>query len=415
MIKRIAYTAVFFTLILFTTNAQDGSYSPYSYFKFGEEVESQSVRNYAMGHLNFYNDTLHFNLTLPSALARLKLVNYAVAASFDLFQIQSSEASGVSGVFSIPYVSLGIPVGNRAGLGFGFKPYSTSGYLIKKEFTGERVAKTGEGGLNRVFVSAGFNIFKGFNLGVAYNYYFGNKIARFVHHKDDVFAITRQVDNAVYRGSGWHFSADYTRDLQNNLFLQGGILYTLPAELSSENTTTLEISDSSFGTERIVQSITLRNDTTYQSIPSTWSIGVGIGKKKHWFAGIEWQAEQWGAYRNDFFTTPQVSYRNASVIKFGGFWIPDQRPHVKYYKRITYSAGFYHKNGDLLIDNQPVNEFGISFGLSLPMNYYFSNVNLGFEYVKRGDVLPGMTEENIIKFKIGLSFKDKWFIKRKIY
>jgi hypothetical protein len=82
---------------------------------------------------------------------------------------------------------------------------------------------------------------------------------------------------------------------------------------------------------------------------------------------------------------------------------------------MTYKAGFYMRNGDLVIDNQPVNEFGISFGLSLPMNYYFSNVNIGMEYVKRGGVNPGMTLENIFKLKIGFSFKDKWFIKRKIH
>ncbi len=412
MINKFRYLALILLFSIFSIYAQDGSYSPFSYYKFGDQVEKQTVENLSMGHLNVYNDTLHYNFMLPSSLANLKLVNYSVASAFDVYLLKSGNIQGRAGVFMVPYVTLGVPVGKRGGIGFGFKPYSTSGYLIMKELENEKIAKTGEGGLNRVFVAAGLKLYKGLNAGISYNYYFGNKIARFIHYKQDVYAISRQVDNAVYSGSNLDFSMDLTHFFNRKYYFQAALLYTLPVKIISENTSTLEISDSSYGRERIVRTMNLRQDTTLQFIPAGYSIGFGFGMKRKWYAGVEWQTEKWSGYQNDFFTSDKVSYKNASVLKMGGFWLPDFRSHVKYYKRITYKAGFYYKNGDLVFDNQPVNEFGMSFGLSLPMNYYFSAVNIGLEYVKRGG--PDLISEKIIKLKIGLSFKDKWFVKRKI-
>jgi len=251
--------------------------------------------------------------------------------------------------------------------------------------------------------------------GFSFNYYFGNKIARFIHYKNDVYTITRQVDNSFYRGTGWAFSLDYSRSFASNHYFSAGISYRLDTRIQSQNNSTLELSDNSYGTERIVKTLTLREDTTGLIMPASLSIGLGTGKTKNWFAGVEWETTRWDKYENDFFTSPFVSYKKSNVFKAGGYWLPDYRSHVKYYKRITYKTGFYYKQGELVFDNQPVNEFGISFGLSLPMNYLFSNINIGTEYVQRGKATELTTEEHIWKLKIGLSFNDKWFIKRKIH
>ncbi len=412
MIKHLRY--FLFIFVPFFLQAQDGSYSPYSYYKFGDPVGDQSVENAFMGHLNFYHDTLHYNFMMPSTLANLKFVNYSVASTFDLFNLYTNTDRSKSGVFLIPYVSLGIPISEKAGIGFGFKPYSTSGFFVSAEQGNDKIVKTGEGGMNKIFAGVGLKIFKGFNLGISYNYYFGNKIARFIYYKPDVYAITRQVDGSYFRGFGFDVSADYQYSVNEEIFLQAGAYYRLESKIASENTSNLEISDNSFGRERIVNSITLREDTTSLVMPAKFSLGLGMGKKKHWFAGVEFESGQWSRYENNFFTSSRISYQNATTVKAGGFWIPDYRGHVSYWKRITYKAGFYVKKGDLVFDNQPVNEFGMSFGLSLPLNYYFSNVSVGLEYVNRGKKAFGLVQENIFKLKISLSFNDKWFVKRKI-
>ncbi|NPA43303.1 MAG: hypothetical protein GXO27_04675 [Chlorobi bacterium] len=410
--KGLIFLSLFFTAL--TLSAQDGSYSPYSYYKFGDETAKIGVENIGMGHLFFYYDSIHFNPMMPSAAAGLKWVNYAAAFSFEYYRLRSADGTGRAGEFLVPYITLGIPLGKRVGIGFGFKPYSTSAYLTLKETENEKIAKTGEGGMNSVFVNGGVRLTSRLHAGVRFTYYFGNKIARFIHYKNDVLAVSRQVDDAFMTGTGWTFSLDYRQPLGDGMYMLTGLIWRPAARIESQNLSTLEISDNSYGGERIVETRTLREDTVSLTLPSLFSAGIGAGKPKKWFAGAEFQTENWAAYSNDFFTSPFATYRRSVTVKAGGFWLPDFRSHVKYYKRITYKAGGYWKKGELVIDNQPIDEFGISFGLSLPMNYYFSNTNIGLEYVRRGKAGVRTTEENIFKITIGLSFNDQWFVKRKI-
>jgi hypothetical protein len=66
------------------------------------------------------------------------------------------------------------------------------------------------------------------------------------------------------------------------------------------------------------------------------------------------------------------------------------------------------------IQNEDINEFGISFGVGLPMGRKFSNINIGFEYGSKGTTNSNLVKENFFNINLSLSFNDKWFQKRKI-
>jgi len=68
----------------------------------------------------------------------------------------------------------------------------------------------------------------------------------------------------------------------------------------------------------------------------------------------------------------------------------------------------------LVVNNTNVNEFGISFGVGMPMGKELSTFNLGMELGKRGTINNGLVKENFFNFRIGLTLNDKWFSKRKI-
>ena len=67
----------------------------------------------------------------------------------------------------------------------------------------------------------------------------------------------------------------------------------------------------------------------------------------------------------------------------------------------------------LVINNESINEFGISFGLGIPAGGLFSNVNTTFELGQRGTTDANLVEENFINFQLSLSLNDRWFIERK--
>ena len=66
----------------------------------------------------------------------------------------------------------------------------------------------------------------------------------------------------------------------------------------------------------------------------------------------------------------------------------------------------------IIVNNLPIKETGISFGLGLPLAG-LSNANVGFELSQRGKKDSGMVQETIASLRIGLSLNDIWFIKRR--
>jgi hypothetical protein len=71
-----------------------------------------------------------------------------------------------------------------------------------------------------------------------------------------------------------------------------------------------------------------------------------------------------------------------------------------------------YENTGLVISGQSVKDLGMSFGLGLPLSGNFSNINVGFEFGKRGTASLGLIQENYANLTIGLSFNDRWFVKR---
>ncbi len=62
-----------------------------------------------------------------------------------------------------------------------------------------------------------------------------------------------------------------------------------------------------------------------------------------------------------------------------------------------------------------LNEFGISFGLGLPLRRSLSSINLGIEIGRFGKVSNNLVKETFFKFKLGISMHQKWFEQRKYY
>ena len=55
---------------------------------------------------------------------------------------------------------------------------------------------------------------------------------------------------------------------------------------------------------------------------------------------------------------------------------------------------------------------GLTLGFGLPIPGAFSNINIGFEFGKKGTTNANLVQENYGNLSIGLSFNDKWFNKK---
>ncbi|MUP47338.1 hypothetical protein E0K83_16475 [Gramella sp. BOM4] len=416
MIKR--FIVIVAVLLAFSADAQENVSSPYSYYGIGLTNFKGTVDNRAMGGLGVYMDSIHANLQNPASYGRLKLTNFTVGASHDRISMESSEGSDNAKITSFDYLALALPLGRNFGIGFGLVPYTSVGYRILdiEEDIASRL--NGRGGMNRVFLSAGYGITEELSIGVEANYNFGNFQNTRTVIRDNIQLGTEDVNRSDIKGFNFNFGANYQKMLSENLKLQLSANYSPAKNLESENFR--EISTVTFlnSTEVTVDTREVDVENVSFTFPSEYTIGGGIGKPHKWFIGAEFVHLGTSVYEGDFrWRDDGGEFEDASQFKIGGFLIPDYDSFTSYFDRVVYRAGFRYDGTGLVINNESINEFGMSFGLGLPVGAanrdLFSNANLGIELGQRGTTDSGLIQERFIKFSIGLSLNDKWFTRRK--
>jgi hypothetical protein len=410
MIKRFIIIVALLSTVL--AAAQEGTSSPYSFYGIGLTKFKGTVENQSMGGLRLFSDSIHLNLRNPAGYGRLKLTTYTVGGSHQSTHIETDQASESSRTTSLDYLAIGIPTG-KLNFGFGLIPFTSVGYKILNVNAETANRFTGRGGMNKVYLSSGYAVSDNLSLGVSVNYNFGNIQNNFTAFQNGIQYGTRQIDRTDLSGFNLNFGLDYQRELTENLNFYTAATYSPKMDITAKkirNTATITLGSS--GSELVVS----ENDITFPdsdlSLPAQLTLGAGLGATNKWFLGAEYSNVQSEDF-NSVTPNQDVSYQNASQYRLGGFFVPEYNSLTNYFNRIVYRAGIRFEETGLNINNEAINEFGISFGVGLPAGNNFSNANLGIEYGQRGTTNSGLIKENFLKLSISLSLNDKWFVQRK--
>ncbi len=414
MLKRIIIAI--FILITGVTLAQEGTTSPYSFYGIGIQKFKGTVENRTMAGMSVYTDSIHLNMQNPAGAANLDLVNYSVGGSHKTVTQKNITESQKTTATSLDYIAVGIPMGKLGG-SFGLIPYSAVGYKLQSIDSTTTTQSSGEGGLNRAFISLAYKVTPKLSVGVETNYNFGS-IENTVFTKTDELELgTREINRSDLLGFSFNFGAIYKTMVTQNLELSTSMSYAPGTSFTSENSreiATIAILPSGFP----VESETLKFDEkdTDFTFPSQFTIGAGIGEPKHWFVGLEYTNQKSSNLTKRHIeldnSISNVTFVNASKFELGGFFIPNYNSIGNYWNRIVYRAGIRYEESGINIVGQDINEFGISFGVGLPAGKLFSNINLGFELGRRGTTDFGLIQENFFNTFLSLSLNDKWFEKR---
>jgi hypothetical protein len=416
------FLIAFFCVIAHGIFAQNGTISPYSYFGIGDLRNNGTVDNQMMGGVSMYADSIHINLSNPAAYSKLKLTTYTAALSHTEYRLKDwSEQQNIS-VTNLDYLAIGFPVAKNVGMGFGLMPLSSVGYSLRNETQtsdGAEVTNvfTGDGGLNRIYASIGMQILKDLSIGVTASYNFGTLEYRRVQSVEDVQFGTLDDRESRINGYDFKYALNYNPTIKDKYTLYTSVLVNTQGNLVSKNSAKLGSFSLVTGDEIEVIDVdldanNLRN--TELKIPTRTTVGLGFGENKKWFMGGEYSFQQFSDFENTFLGLENVTYNDASTYAFGGYFVPDYRSLTSYFKRITYRAGLRYDVTGLQVNNKEINNFGITFGLGLPLGNSFSNLNLGFELGRRGTTDAALIEESYFKVNVGLSLNDRWFVKRKI-
>jgi hypothetical protein len=73
---------------------------------------------------------------------------------------------------------------------------------------------------------------------------------------------------------------------------------------------------------------------------------------------------------------------------------------------VTYQFGFNYAQTPVRINNVNIDDFGINFGVSLPVGNS-SILNVGFKYGQLGTTSNGLIREDYFKINLGMTFNDR--------
>ena len=433
MIKKLLL--VFIAVLTISSYGQEGTASPYSFYGIGSLKFKGTVENRSMGGLSIYTDSIHINLRNPASYAGNNLemwnnesrpVKFTVGGSNDALKLKSDVETDKASSATFDYLALSVPVG-KFGFGFGLLPFTSVGYKLQSNDSEGNVTDKfrGQGGLNKAFLGLGYQVSKELSFGIDFHYNFGNVQNSTITYSYDIEGNltqyqSRENNRSDLSGINLNLGVSYKTMITDKLEMVSGVTYTPESSLVSKNErsfSTITISATT-GQEFEINTI----DTDLESLglketdlvmPSKFSIGTGIGEPRKWFVGAEYTAQQTSNFSNDLYSSGATKYEDASTIALGGFYIPMYNSFDSYFKRVVYRAGLHYEKTGLNIENESINEFGISFGVGLPVGSYFSNANVGFEIGKRGTTKNNLIQENFINFQISLSLNDRWFVKRK--
>jgi len=423
MLKRIFY--IFLLFISIKTVGQRTNSSPYSFFGIGQQYSSQTTEQASMGGVGIsFSNAYYLNLINPAANAHLRFSTYTFGITSNDLTIKDFSGSQSSTSTSLSYLSLGFPIGKKAGLSFGLQPNTSVGYSLlneKPDDNGDVSESTrfyGFGGSSRVFGAFGMMLTKELSVGAEVEYVFGKTENNVSNQRVNVTLGTNNNEETTIRGGGLKLGLQYKKELSNKLIISSGATFKLENNLDTNGAGYLYSSLSEIPRDTI--SSTVINGKIIS--PIKIGLGFGVGKTGKWFTGLEYEFQDALEIQGSLLSTSaSYAYGNSNKISIGGFYLPKENSISSYWERVTYRAGLRFETTGLLISKtatlggfSKINDFGISFGLGLPMGKRLSSLNLGFEYGKKGTTSNNLIQENYFNFGLSLSLNDNWFIKRRI-
>ena len=393
--------------------------SAYSSQGIGNLIRPHLVHNQAMGGVGIGTGSgLNINYVNPAMLYKNTLSAFDVALSFEQVTQQRGEESAVLNQGGIAYGVFAFPiVAGRWSASLGVMPYSTVQYRITEEASvsgdasGARLVQEGDGGLNLVSFSNGVRIYKNLALGLRLGYLFGAITeTRSIFLTDVTGLVSTYEDELYYSDVLIEPSLYFGQKIGKSTTLNLGVVYQPTTEIRATKNVSFDSrqlgSETTIGTGENI----LPDERGDVRLPQKLGVGLSVDKYLKYTVGVDFSVQSWEDFRSYEGTNDGMS--NSFEIAAGGQYIPDATSVDSYLARMAYRLGFNYRNTPFTVGAEQISEFGIDFGLSLPVSN-LSSINLAFEVGNRGTTDLGLIRENYWKGTLGVTFNDRWFVRRK--
>ncbi len=316
------------------------------------------------------------------------------------------------------YFALNFQITNWMATSLGLTPYSDVGYDLEVNETLENSGDVlykyyGVGSLSKAYWGLAVEPVENISVGANLNYLFGtlNRNAEVYSLESRDFYNMQKYESTRLRDFSLNFGVQATLPLKEDQSLifaatiENKPKYTaFYSDLTQKNISSDNNSD--------LDTLNFQSqDESSIEFPLTFGGGISYVKENSLEINADYYHQSWSNVNlpggDDKFLT------DLDKFALGAEWIPDRFSIRSYLNRIAYRAGLKYEKSYLMFGDQQINDFGISFGVGLPVARSNSTINISGELGRRGTKENNLVLENYAKLNLSVNLYDLWFQKRR--
>ena len=328
--------------------------SPYSMFGIGEISYGLNGGNAGMGGVSLgFREKNWLNMSNPAGLSAIdscrmyaevsafaKLENYRSGGSFNQTFTGNFSGFALAGRM-VPHWYAGIEL----------KPYSSVGYYFQTEQEVEGAPGsyytslfTGNGGWSKFQLTNSF-LLHGLSLGVNIGFLFGKSKN---NETQSEISVSEELSGQAW---SFDFGLQYTLQLQKELWLTFGALYSLTTDMEMDRTQSLSDSE-------------LKSNDFTQSMPRSFGGGVSVRYKKLTYA-FDYLHTQYGRLKP---SDSRITYADTHEWRAGMNFSPKGFSSSSIWKRMDYKLGVsYTSPYNLKIQGHTGSSWRVTAGFGFPL------------------------------------------------
>jgi hypothetical protein len=396
--------------------AQVATSSPYSRFGLGELQQNIfPALNALGGACTALSTHKNINPDNPASYTSFSANSFLLSTGgwHQTTRIENTSTDQIANNNAFSHLVLGFPLSRRIGASIGLVPFSGTGYEINTIDTSYNAVMNyyGDGGLSKIYFGGAYEPFRGFSVGINASYLFGglNRRKQLVYN-DESFLNSRSNSKINLRGYYYEFGILYKKDLNENDEFSVALVSSNNSSIRAKKTELVE----SFEFTGLFESPkdTFLNTTNWGNVtlPKYIRAGITYTKDMKWLFLADYSIQNW----NDYIMFNESDNLAKSTKISGGIqYTPDFNSITKYSKRMDYRIGFYYSNTPLKLNDNQLNEMGISFGFGIPVKKSRTKYDISCTLGQRGSVEDNLIKEQFLRLGLSVCFDGIWFVKRK--
>ncbi len=415
-------------LIIFpsiTVVSQTRTFSPFTRYGIGEINQKGFGRNAAMGNTGIgLRSPYNLNPLNPASYTAIDTLSFYFESGISGFS-QNINHMGATNSFSeidFDYFAFGFPITRKIFTSIGIKPASNAGYsygTISGEGTSTSLQKAmGLGNITNLYGGIGFKINSSWSAGLNVSYWFGNiNHTSFSEYINDPDAYKYGIKHEIHLNDAFiGFGLQYSNIAGKNNKYTIGVTFSPKTAIRGESSMLI-----ARGTMYDVDGNLFITNDTLHSEKNKWSkntfelpLGLGLGASYTFNDKLTFAADfSTRSWADANFPDDKTETTNANYFNFGAEWIPKERTATNYLHRIRYRAGLHYTQDYIKLNGYQVKDFGMSFGIGLPLKRTNTSVNLVYEFGSRGTSETNQVKETYNRFIVNFTLHEYWFVKRK--